>query len=65
MIQYSQYRIARGLRPKGADIDKPEGFIKRNLRRWWRREIARRTHSEVQRDEPLVYLDHRKWSTIT
>lgn len=28
-------------RPKGADVDKPEGFIKRNLRRKWRRVLNR------------------------
>ena len=39
--------LAGGLRKKGVDIDKPEGYIKLKLRRWWRREISRWTRREV------------------
>lgn len=43
-------KLARGLRPKGVDTDKPEGYIKLKLRRWWRREIARWTKRETRED---------------
>lgn len=34
-------REATNRRPKGADVDRPEGFIKRNLRRTIRRALQR------------------------
>ena len=43
-------KLARGLRKKGVDVDRPEGYIKLHLRRWWRREIARWTILEIKED---------------
>lgn len=48
--------LARGLRPHGADVDKPTGFIKLNLRRWWRRELVRWTRRELK-DEERPYFN--------
>jgi len=42
--------LPRGLRKKGVDIDKPTGYIKLKLRRWWRREIERWTRAEIRID---------------
>lgn len=33
----------------GIDVDKPEGFVKRHLRRQWRRLIARMTVADYER----------------
>lgn len=41
-------KLRRTLRPKGVDVDRPEGYIKLKLRRWWRREIGRWTAKEVK-----------------
>lgn len=39
--------LARGLRPKKVDIDKPNWYTKGQLRRWWRRTIRRQTRKET------------------
>jgi len=46
LIQTSH--LARGLRPKRVDVDKPIGFVKRHLRRWWRTQIKRWTVEEAK-----------------
>lgn len=35
------------MRPKHVDIDKPVGYTKRKLRRWYRHFIQRMTRAEV------------------
>lgn len=40
-------KLACELRPAGADVDKPTGFIKRKLRRWWRCEVTRWTRKDI------------------
>jgi len=42
--------LARGLRKKKVDVDKPIGHTKLRLRRWWRREIHRWTSKEVKEE---------------
>jgi hypothetical protein len=34
-------------RPKHVDVDRPEGYLKRKLRRWLRHLIQRETQAEI------------------
>lgn len=43
-----QMLLSRHLRKKGIDVDKPEGYIKYKLKRWWRVKIKRMTKKEIK-----------------
>lgn len=43
--------LSTNRRPKGADIDRPVGYIKRNLRRKWRVILKRSLELEVVTNE--------------
>lgn len=45
--------LPHSLRPKGVDVDKPTGTIKRGLRRWWRAFLKRCAQAEAREMEGL------------
>jgi hypothetical protein len=35
-------------RPKKVDVDKPTGYVKTKLKRWWRRKVKEETRGALQ-----------------